>query len=297
MKKPNILVPIDFSDLSRRALRAANQWARMFGAQVTPMHAYEPVTDLDGFHFYGPEESVAGDLIAVETTVRRLLDEYARQDVEAAHLREGVFVLGNPARSIARASLNYDLIVISSHGRSGFARFFLGSVTDKVIRLSPTPVLVAADEAALLPLERILVPTDLSLNSEAAFPFAREVAKVTGAAVHLLYIHMCDSAEAISTEALESRLRAFAGPHFEGVPGPVEASVLVTGGSAHEGIYHFVQEKKCNLVVMTTAGKSGIEHLLLGGTAAQVVHAVQTAVLLVNPEHQRELKLAGLKAR
>lgn len=137
MKNPNILVPTDFSELSRRALRAANQWVRKFGGHITPLHVYESITDLDGFHFYGPEESVTGDLNTVERAVRHLLEETARQEVDSAHLREGIFVMGNPARAIAQTSVDYDLIVISSHGRSGFSRFLLGSVTDKVIRLSP----------------------------------------------------------------------------------------------------------------------------------------------------------------
>lgn len=295
MKNPNILVPIDFSELSRRALRAANQWVRKFGGHITPMHAYEAITDLDGFHFYGPDESVAGDLNKVERAVRHLLDESARQDVDSSHLRNGLFIMGNPARSIAQSSVNYDLIVISSHGRSGFSRFLLGSITDKVIRLSPVPVLVVEDETALLTLERILVPTDLSLNSESAFPIASEIANATGAAIELLYVHVCDSSEAIATDALENRVRAFANQHFAGVSGGIGINVMLSGGSAHQGIYQFLQEKKCNLIVMATTGKSGLEHLLLGSTSAEVVRYVQTAVLLVNPDHQKNLKLAGLK--
>lgn len=203
--------------------------------------------------------------------------------------------MGNAAHNIAKTSVDYDLIVISSHGRSGFSRFLLGSVTDKVVRLTPVPVLVVEDENALLPLDRILVTTDLSLNSESAFPYASEIAKTTGAAIELLYVHVGDGSEVISTDALEDRVRAFAAQHFTGLRGGVRINVLLTGGSAHQGIYHFLQEKKCKLIVMATAGKSGLEHLLLGSTSAQVVQAVQTAVLLITPDHQRSLKLAGLK--
>jgi len=149
----------------------------------------------------------------------------------------------------------------------------------------------------LLPLDSVLVPTDLSLNSETAFPFALEIAKVTGAVIELLYVHISDGSEVVSTDALENRVRAFAAQHFEGIREGVGVNVLLAGGSAHQGIYHFLQEKKCNLVVMATTGKSGIKHLLLGSTSAQVVRAVQTAVLLVTPGHQRELKLAELKTR
>jgi len=49
----NILVLTDFSELSRRALRAANQWVSKFGGHITPLHVYKSITDLDGFHFYG----------------------------------------------------------------------------------------------------------------------------------------------------------------------------------------------------------------------------------------------------
>jgi hypothetical protein len=85
MKDPNVLVPIDFSEPSRRALRAAGHWVRIFGGRIVPMHACEAVTDLDGFHFYGPETSISGDLPTVERGLKALLDDLARQDVDAEH--------------------------------------------------------------------------------------------------------------------------------------------------------------------------------------------------------------------
>lgn len=203
---------------------------------------------------------------------------------------------GHPARVIAQSSADHDLLIIASHGRSGLSRFFLGSVTDKVIRLCPVPVLVVGDEAALLPLERILVSIDLSLNSESAFPLAREIADATGAVIELLYVRVCEDADVVAADVLEKRVRAFAGRHFEGTRGGIEVSAVVTGASAHEEIYRWVQAKKCNLIVMATAGKSGTDHVLLGSTPVQVVREVQAAVLLVNPEHYRGLKLAALEA-
>lgn len=58
-------------------------------------------------------------------------------------------VTGKPARCIAKVSLNNDLIVMASHGRIGLARILLGSVTEKLVRLSPVPVLIVADEYRL----------------------------------------------------------------------------------------------------------------------------------------------------
>lgn len=288
MKDLNILVPTDFSELSRRALRAADQWVRLLGGRITPLYAYEGTTDLDGFHFFGPKRTIVGDLTTIEREVRQLLDEFSRQDVDAEHLGESVFIMGNPALTIAKVALEHDLVVISSHGRSGLSRFFLGSVTDKLIRLSPVPILVVADEPALTSLERILVFTDLSSNSEAAFPYARNIARATGASVELLYLHVCDPAEVTATRELEERVRAFAAPHFGELSGQFETSVVVTAGSARDAIHRLAEEKKHNLIITATTGKDGAEHLLLSSTPAQMVRVVHTAVLLVAAEQQKD---------
>lgn len=288
MKNPSILVPIDFSERSRRALRAANQWVGLFGGEIIPMHAFESVTDLDGFHFFGPKGTVTGDLLTIEREVKHLLAESASEHVDPEAFREGLFILGHPAQAIAQASAGYDLIVISSHGRSGFSRFLLGSVTDKVIRLASIPVLVITEDAPSLPPRRILVPTDLSANSEAAFPLAREVAEVAGAAVELLYVHTCDDPERADADTLEQRLRTRAGPYFEGLRQDVEAHVAVTQDSAHHVIDQSVQERHFDLVVMATTGHGELKHMLMGSTSAQVMREVHCSILLVNPRHRKD---------
>lgn len=294
MKNPRILVPTDFSDLSKTALRAASIWVRQFGGEVTLMHAFEGRTDLDGFHFFGPDETVSGDLPTVKGAIERLLDEWVQQNVAAEHTRQSLLIMGNPERSIAKASLDHDLVVIASHGRSGIPRFFLGSVTDQVIRFSPTPVLVVADESALLPLKRILVPTDLSFGSEAAFEMARDLANASGAAIDLLYVHEFEDAVAIDLTALERRVREMARPHL--ATATFDITVRVSGESVHQEIHQFLQQRPCNLIVMATSDKEGSGYQLLGRTPSQVVREVTTAILLVNTPEHRDQKRAALDA-
>lgn len=297
MKDPKVVVPIDFSEPSRRALRAAGHWVRIFGGQITPLHAYEAITDLDGFHFYGGETSICGDLPTVERGIKALLDDVALQDVDAEHVADAVVVTGEAARCIAEVALDHDLIITASHGRTGFSRLFLGSVTEDLIRLSPVPVLIVADETALRPMDRILVTTDLSLNSEAAFPFACRIAETTGAAIEALYVHTGEEAEPIATEELEHRVRAFLQPHFGKAAGSTALTVLVTRGLAREAIQSFVGDETFSLVIMATVGKGATEHHRLGNVPAHVVREVKTALLLVNPEHQGELRRLGLNPR
>lgn len=297
MKDPKVVVPIDFSEPSKRALRAAGHWVRVFGGQITPLHAYEPITSLDGFHFYGGGSSISGDLPTVERAIKALLEDVSLQDVDREWIAEAVVVTGKPARCIAEVALDHDLIVVASHGRTGLSRWFVGSVTEELIRLSPIPVLIVADETVLLPMDRILVTTDLSLNSEAAFPFARCLAQTTGAVIEVLYVHTGDDPDPIATEELERRVRAFLQPHFGEVSSHLALTVLLTGGAARDAVQSFVRDKMFSLVIMSTVGKGGSEQHMLGNVPGQVVKELRTALLLVNPEHQAELRRMGLSPR
>ena len=69
---------------------------------------------------------------------------------------------------------------MSSHGRTGFSRFLLGSVAEKVLRLAHTPVMILEDDVDVGNFERILVTTDFSENAAHAYPYALEIAQKTG---------------------------------------------------------------------------------------------------------------------
>jgi nucleotide-binding universal stress UspA family protein len=135
-----ILVPIDFSDGSNRAIAQAVQLAGALGASIELFHAYQlPVFAL-------PDTSVTVSPTYVADLTDRAQKELNRQRERLA--AEGLQVStrlleGNPADAIVeRASaLNALMIVIGTHGRSGFRRFLLGSTTERVVRTSTVPVL------------------------------------------------------------------------------------------------------------------------------------------------------------
>jgi nucleotide-binding universal stress UspA family protein len=132
----HILVPTDFSEPSERALAAALELARAFDARITLLHVWSvPRTDY--------AEGLSWPLDDMERAARRALDgalesmrkRYAKTD---ALLREG----GEAKQILAVASEEEcDLIVMGTHGRRGLPRLLLGSVAEKVVRLSPVPVL------------------------------------------------------------------------------------------------------------------------------------------------------------
>lgn len=135
-----ILVPIDFSDGSNRAISQAVQLAGALGASIELFHAYQlPVFAL-------PDSSVTVSPTYVADLTDRAQKELDRQRDRLA--AEGLTVTtqlleGNPADAIVEraTALKAQMIVIGTHGRSGFRRFLLGSTAERVVRTSTVPVL------------------------------------------------------------------------------------------------------------------------------------------------------------
>jgi len=129
----HILVPVDFSDCSRRALEEAGELARRSGAAVTLLHVIDPPG------VYGPDDD---DL---QSTGR--LDDWgdlieARTATQVTRLMR----TGNPAPQVlstAAEDPSVDLIIVGSHGRTGLQRMLIGSVAEKVLRHATRPVMVA----------------------------------------------------------------------------------------------------------------------------------------------------------
>jgi nucleotide-binding universal stress UspA family protein len=128
-----ILAPTDFSDLSVRGVRYACQLAKAVGAEVTIFHVV--IVDESGINKREMEEN------------KQRLEEFVVKNVAdiGANLRiRKVVDAGQPYGAIVDCAENerIDLIVMSSHGRSGLSRMLIGSVTDKVLRAASCPVLV-----------------------------------------------------------------------------------------------------------------------------------------------------------
>ena len=138
-----ILCPVDFDENSIAALEAAAEIARHFDATVHVLHTILLVIAPTSMPVYV-------DLYkAQEDTARRNLQELARKHL--AGIKYEIMVnMGEPAASILKAErgIGADLLVMSTHGRRGVSRFFLGSVAEHVVRQSPVPVLTIHPKAA-----------------------------------------------------------------------------------------------------------------------------------------------------
>jgi nucleotide-binding universal stress UspA family protein len=137
-----ILVPVDFSLGARMALRHAAMIARRFEARLEVIHIWEPspvVTPNQIAWVGGDADTFWQQMSAnLRSRVTKLVDEEAmlvasEVVIEAGYVAHGIL------RQIEQG--NYDLVVMGTHGRTGLSHLLLGSVAERVVRLSPTPVL------------------------------------------------------------------------------------------------------------------------------------------------------------
>jgi len=139
----NILVPIDFSECSKQALRYALPLARQHQAVLTLLYVVPP-----GYH---AGEYGGIDFFQVEMAMRqggeRELEKLAAEEVRGAVPVRPRVQVGSPAREIVETArdLPADLIVISTHGRTGLNHVLLGSVAEHVVQRAPCPVFVVRE--------------------------------------------------------------------------------------------------------------------------------------------------------
>ena len=285
----SILLPYDGSEGADRALDHAGDIAQW--ADATLQLVYVADTTMDSVTVVGHDV-----IDALEEHGRTVLGEATgRLDAMSIDYKTDV-VQGNPAPTIVEYATRYeqDLIVMPTHGRTGLSRYLLGSITEKVVRLSSVPVLttrLAADERLVFPYEKVLFPTDGSDGAMAAARHGLELAGKLGASAQVLSVVEDGSlgpdvrsrvenraGEQTATDIVES---VTAEAEAYGVTSTVSA---VEQGSPVEAILEYIEENDIHAVVMGTTGRRGTERILLGSVAEKTVRSAPVPVITVGRE-------------
>ncbi|MGD8426649.1 MAG: universal stress protein [Balneolaceae bacterium] len=290
MENIKILVPLDFSELGSKALHSAEKMATLFNGSITPFHSYLPLNEVEGGpYMFGMGSASVEDYDEIEETLHSRLAELAKEEVDPTLVNEPLISIGNPAQAIVEEGKNFDMIVMTTHGRTGFSRFFLGSVSEKVLRTSHVPVLIVNQERELADLKHIMLTTDFSDHSKEAFSVAQQIARKANAKLELVNILSYDPQH--QNEPDESklvlrkqRLSVLAKEELHEISDLMETKVLVSSDTPHEAILNYDLNTPHDLIVMSTVGRTGIDYLMMGSTTANVVRHVKSPVLSVNPK-------------
>ena len=138
------MLPTDFSECASYALSYATSFARSYGAKLICVHVIEPIVPTVGYSGLSEPLPVADISEQLEDTATRELPKIAAHEECAGLDVEEVVAHGDAASEIVRVARerNVDLIVISSHGRTGLGRILFGSTAESVVRHAHCPVLV-----------------------------------------------------------------------------------------------------------------------------------------------------------
>jgi nucleotide-binding universal stress UspA family protein len=144
MKLKRILVPTDFSDFSRHALDEAIEVGKTFRAEIVLLHVLEPIYFATSSDVYGYSANLAMLMEELRQSARRELERLGRAVGKRGLRVQTALASGAPHALIVDAAnkRRADLIVISTHGRSGLSHMLMGSVAEKVLRGASCPVLI-----------------------------------------------------------------------------------------------------------------------------------------------------------
>lgn len=294
----SILVPLDGSTFGEQALPYALAIAERSGARLLLVHAHEPAymeamidTQLD-------EE--------LREQARRYLAAQARRLARRGARVSTRLLIGPPGHWICEAidDAHPDLIVMTTHGRGGLDRWWLGSVTDTVLRHAHVPILAVRPkrggraELRAPRIRRILVPLDGSDLAEAVLGPVDRLAWVSDARIDLLSVVMPPFAVgspylAYSIHLDEARLAE----HVEGAEHYLDDVARRLRGRGHRDgsaevhvsaevaptILRHAAEHEADVIAIATHGRGGLRRLLLGSTADKVIRAARVPVLVYRP--------------
>ena len=296
-----ILCPIDFSDHSRRALDHAMAIARSHQSTVTVLYVFAPL----------PVAAVGLGPMGLEPTVlspidsERLLEE--TKAFAATESAPGVSVQalvrgGSAAAEIVdqAADMQADLLVMGTHGRSGFERLVLGSVTERVLRKAPCPVMTVptglpdAVPAGPVLYQSILCPVDFSDSSLHALKYASSMAVRAHGQLTVLHVDERDFGHADGIggmaydagmtlgEFLEERAQV-SRRRLEDVTRDAAANgnvdTLLTNGTPWREVLRVAAERRSDLIVMGVQGRGSTDLLFFGSTTQHVVRQATCPVL------------------
>ena len=292
----NILCPIDLSEASVRPLAYAVAFARWYEARLTVLHVvptFDPMQVRSGLgnpvHIVQP---MPREQVLDELRLALGAEQTATLDVTlAAEAGDTVATIVDRA-----VTMPADLMVLGTHGRSGFDRLLLGSTTEKVLRKAPCPILTVPPHApATAPADatfsQILCPVDFSPSALQAFGFALDLARQAGGSVTVLHAieWLADEARAhahFDVEGYRTHLNEDAHARLQALIAErprtkCAVTDVVVAGRAYRQILETAIAQEADLIVMGAQGREGVGLTLFGSTTQQVVRAATCPVLTV----------------
>ncbi|MCC5940180.1 MAG: universal stress protein [Balneolaceae bacterium] len=317
-----ILVPTDFSKGAEVAYPVAQNIANTFGGKIDFIHIIPTLKYFnESLKRLGVPLDMNKDVYPriideSEAKIKKAMDQYLKEINKGSH---AIKIDRRPSEAIVEyASENgYDLIIMGARGKDE-SRLIRGGTTERVIRKSKVPVFSVDSRFDKENIKNVVLTTDTSELSLAAFPLAVSIADTFGADLTLFHVielygtvsedipRNPEKGEAVSIyEAIIDRInnyltkRKFDSLHVQRTGVMFEDEVVISDGDSSRSVQLFTKVEKgisahyeiesyasenADLVIMATHGHSGFAHLILGSTAEKVAQYVKKPVITIRPD-------------
>jgi len=262
-----ILVPCDFSDPAVQAFKFAVDIAKESRGEVILLNVVElPVMHesvlMPTLSF---EEAFIKDMKAhAEKNFAKMKDKWAKEGPKVTSFVE--FGGATPTIRDFVKDNKIDLLVMGTHGASGLKEFFVGSNTEKIVRSSEVPVIAIKGQVKMSSIKNIVFPNTFGMEQEELTLKVKALQNFFKATLHVLYVNTPSSFR--RDIEVKKEMKAFAKRFML----KDYTLTIFNDYSEEEGLRNFVADTKADMVAMSTHGRRGINHLMSGSIAEDVVN-------------------------
>jgi nucleotide-binding universal stress UspA family protein len=270
MKK--ILIPTDFSDHAEYALKVAAQIAKKNNGEIILLHMLE--LPIQGSDAMGSGKDIPEIMFFKNAAIRRLENLMDEDYLEGIKVSEVVqFEMAFDGILKISQINNVDLIVMGSHGASGYKEMFIGSNAEKVVRNSEVPVLIIKKEEDDFKVNDFVFASDFAEEVKKPFSKVVEFANKFDSTLHLVTINTPNNfkSTAAANEIMDSFLNEFEVKKVE--------THIYNETNVEKGILNFANSINADLIGMSTHGRKGLAHFFNGSISEDLVNHASRPVV------------------
>ncbi|MFT6065952.1 MAG: nucleotide-binding universal stress UspA family protein [Paraglaciecola sp.] len=261
-----IIVPIDFSEYSEFALKAAALLSKKVPVEIYALHMLDlQEVNMSQTSSYSQEKGIYFLKLAEQKFKKFLQKDFLKEAKVVPVIKH--YKVFSEVNAIAK-EINADLIIMGSHGASGLKEFFTGSNTEKVIRYSEVPVLILKNELKDIDFSEIVFATDFSEETIPAYNRMLASLEFLGAKMHLLFVNLPNEKFKTTPE-----MDTLANNFLMSAEGNVDRLInvnFVCAKTVEDGILSFSNLVGADLIALITHGRKGLAHVFSGSISEDI---------------------------
>ncbi len=269
-----ILVPTDFSSQAESALKVAAQIAKKNNSEIYLLHILELPVHLNDLMTSNSSAPAPEAIFFMQQTHKKFEELMGSSYLNGIEVKETVSfedVLKGIMDSCDKNDI--DIIVMGSHGSSGFEELFIGSNAEKVVRTSKQPVLVIKEDCSIFDVKNMVYATNFDDEDKPSLIAAHQFAKLLEAKLHLLWVNTINSFK--TTAETEEKMNLM----IAGLSIDNHTLNIYNDINVEKGIFNFANSIDAGLIGISTHGRKGLSHFINGSLGEDVVNHAKRPVL------------------